>query len=153
MIKLYIFAWHTRGFLVLFPSSVPPPPLSASESADALIGCLGSVATVIIFLQMLEWELRGGGERGGKTSAADGVSTAVVEVIYPLPLRSIAPPPFQSGAPPPPLAYVSQFHTSRLSLHPGRQLGQPVFTAEVIGVVRRGPDPGPAKAPDKCVCV
>lgn len=70
----------------------------------------------------------------------------------PLPLRSITPP-FQSRTPPPPPppSYVSQFYTSRLSLHPRRQLGQPVFTAGVIGVVRREPDPGPTKAPDKCV--
>ena len=27
-----------------------------------------------------------------------------------------------------------------------------MFTAEVIGGVRREPDPGPTKAPDKCVC-
>ena len=58
---------------------------------EVLIGCLGSVAMVIIFLQKLEWELRGGGERGEKTSAVATISTAAVGVIKPSLYE--APPP------------------------------------------------------------
>lgn len=81
MIKLCIFAWHSRGFLMLFFFSLLL--LSTLVTVEVLIGCLGSGATVIIFLQMLEWELGGGGERGEKTSAAATISTSAVELIYP----------------------------------------------------------------------
>lgn len=57
--------------------------MSTSESVEPSISCRGGVAAVIIFLQMLERELRGGGERGGKTSAAATISNAALGVIYP----------------------------------------------------------------------
>lgn len=93
-----------------------------------LMGYLGSAATVIIFLQMLEWEE----EQEEKTSATATISTSVVGVLYPS-LYEASPPPFPHHTHP-------TLYTSRLCLHPKRQLGQPVFTAEVIGVVRREPD-------------
>lgn len=54
------------------------------------------------------------------------------------PMRPI--PPYTRTHP------LSKLYTSCLSLYPRRQPGQAVFTAEVIGVVWREPDPGPAKA-------
>lgn len=137
--------------------------LSASaflEGVELLISRLGSVAAVIIFLRMLEFG-RGpkkGGERrrgkGEKPAAVTTISTHLLQVIHSFhpPIRPVPPPPPRHSLIPPSPHARSPSLSSCLSLHPRRQSGQAVFTAEVIGVVWREPDPGPTKAKDMCAC-
>lgn len=156
LIKLscHLFIWcgdvlklatSTHSFLFSNPTLL--------ESVELLISRLGSVARVIIFLQMLEFgkEPKGrrerGGERGEKPAAATTSSTPLHEVIY----SSFPEAPNTTSSTPLcrfslSLPSHSQFYTFCLSLYPRRPPGQAVFTAEVIGVVWREPDPGPATA-------
>lgn len=70
--------------------------------------------------------------------------------FHPFHLDSTAPPFPPEGTQYPHTHTPPQFYTSCLGLYPRRRSGQAVFTAEVIGVVWREPDPGPAKARDVC---
>lgn len=90
-------------------------------------------------------EVREGGEQEKKQ-----MPPLPVPLLY---MKSSTPPSLRLPIPPPPLhcwilplPALSRFYTFCLSLYPRRQPGQAVFTAEVIGVVWREPDPGPAKA-------
>lgn len=132
---------------------IPPSSLTVRflESVELLISRLGSVARVIIFLQMLVWEgtkreVREGGEREKKQLPPLPVPPQH-EVIY----SSLPEAPKTTSSTPlcwisPPLLPLSFCPTHSASLDPRRQPGQAVFTAEVIGVVWREPDLGPAKA-------
>lgn len=162
-VDLNLFIW-SGGIWKLVTRAQFLSLLSASaflEGVELLISRLGSVAAVIIFLRMLEFgrEPKKGGEKrrgkGEKPAAVTTISTHLLQVIYsshpPNTTSTTSPSTSQLNAPLPSRARSPSL-SSCLSLHPRRQSGQAVFTAEVIGVVWREPDPGPAKAKDMCAC-
>lgn len=109
------------------------------ESVE-LLSRLGSMATVIIFLQMLEF---GRWEKEGNIRKTSCLQHYFHPSTWSQLLLTPRYPPLHTHTRTHPL---SKLYTSCLSLYPRRQPGQAVFTAEVIGVVWREPDPGPAKA-------
>lgn len=133
---------------VLIPSS--SLTVRFLESVELLISRLGSVARVIIFLQMLEF---GKEPKGRREEEGNGRKNSCRHYqFHPYTWSHLLLPPWGSQYhlllystpldPPPPFSVL---HILPLS---GSQeaAGQAVFTAEVIGVVWREPDPGPAKA-------
>lgn len=152
---LVTYLFSVAMFWSLLQVLIPSSSLTVRflESVELLISRLGSVARVIIFLQMLEF---GKKPKGRWEKEGNGIKTSCRHYqFHPFTWSHLLLPPRGSQYhllhstlldPPHPPCPHPQFYTFCLSLYPRRQPGQAVFTAEVIGVVWREPDPGPAKA-------